>query len=244
MAAEHPSRHASGAPQGGNRDERGSAARPELHLALVAHDLQAPLRAIDGYSAVLLEESLSALGVTTVASIRNAVARMSEGVNGVLGLCRIERTPLDLREIDLRQLAEEVSGQLRMAYKFGGEVRVGEMPGVYADAPLLRLALQNLVSNAMKFSATADRPQVEIGARGCSGNVVLFVRDNGVGFDMAQAGRLFTPFQRLHCERQFEGAGIGLAIVDAIARRHGGRAWAEGVRGEGATFHVSLPAAR
>jgi signal transduction histidine kinase len=207
----------------------------------VAHDLRAPLRGINGFSAALLEDLGDSLGPEAkhqLTRISAGAVRMGELIDALLGLSRVSRAELTRQPVNLTKLANEVLAQLRAAEP-SREVRTTVEEGltVHGDPHLLRAVLENLIGNAWKFVGKSDAPLIEVGRdeRG------YFVRDNGAGFDMAYAGKLFAPFQRLHAATEFPGTGIGLATVQRIIRRHGGTIWAEGVVGKGATFRFTVP---
>lgn len=208
----------------------------------VSHDLRAPLRAIDGFSQVLEESSAPALdhsGRDALGRIRRATKRMGDLIEDLLSLSRISRSRLDTEPVNLTTLAELVVAELRAATP-DRSVAVDIAPGLSAlgDPRLLRIALENLLGNAWKYSARTAGACIEFGS---TSDGEFFIRDNGCGFDMAQADRLFTPFQRLHREGEFEGSGIGLATVQRIVHRHGGQIRAQGAPGQGATFYFTLP---
>jgi len=210
----------------------------------VSHDLRAPLRGINGFSRLLLEDygdRLDAQGRAYLERICAATLRMSETIDGMIDLARLTRDPIHLADVDLSRLAEPIVRELRNAEP-ERHVDFAAAPGLIArgDERLLRVVLHNLLSNAWKFSARQAAPSVELGQiRGDAGNA-FFVRDNGAGFDMKYADKLFGAFQRLHGVKEFDGTGIGLATVLRIVQRHGGRAWAEGAVGTGATVFFTL----
>src|SRR5439155_87466 len=161
---------------------------------------------------------------------------------GLLSLSRTSRAELRIASVNLEKLVGEVRDKLILAS--GGraiEWQIGALPEVEADPALLRVVVENLLSNAVKFSRKRDPARIEVGAQTDSKEQVIFVRDNGAGFDGKYASRLFNVFQRLHSQQEFEGAGMGLAIVQGIILRHGGRVWADGKEGEGASFYFALP---
>jgi light-regulated signal transduction histidine kinase (bacteriophytochrome) len=211
----------------------------------VAHDLRAPLRSIDGFSSALLDEHLEQLdpeGQGYLQRVRAASQRMSELIDDLLSLARISRSELRLSNFDLAPVAKKV--WTRLSESHPGRVVDFRVPGslpVRADQGLLEVVLENLLGNAWKFTGKTPSPRVELGCVEKNGERIYTVRDNGAGFDMAYAGKLFAPFQRLHRSTEFEGTGIGLATVQRVIRRHGGRLWAEGAVGQGATFSFSLP---
>lgn len=211
----------------------------------VSHDLRAPLRHIDGFSQFLLEdfaEPLGDKGQACLHRIRNATRRMGQLINDLLDLSRVSREELMCREIDMTALCHEVAEELRETEPDRNvSLVIAQGMTSWGDSSLLRIVMHNLMGNAWKYTAREERPLIEVGVLNCCGERTYFVRDNGVGFNMAYADRLFGPFQRLHAEDQFEGTGIGLATVQRIVHRHGGRIWAEGESGKGATFYFTIP---
>jgi len=210
----------------------------------VSHDLRAPLRALDGFSAALLADypdKLDEQGRHYLSRIQEASRRMGQLINDLLNLSRVTRAEFARQRVDLTALAREIAAELQQ-HDPGRQVAfsIPERLEVQADPRLLRIALQNLLENAWKF--TGPRPQacIEIGVSEQSGERIYHVRDNGVGFDMAYAAKLFAPFQRLHAMHEFPGTGIGLATVQRIITRHGGRIWPEAVVDQGATFYFTL----
>ena len=211
----------------------------------VSHDLRAPLRRILGFADALRDTAdggQSASSLQLIGNIRNSVTRMSELIDALLKLARFSRTPLLRKAVDVSAVVRGIAAELRQI----DEARVIEfvVPDnvtAYADEPLLLIVLENLLGNAWKFTAACASARVEFGVlAGVEGTPAYFVRDNGAGFDMAYAGKLFAPFQRLHSEKEFPGIGIGLATVQRIINRHGGRVWAESALGAGATFSFTL----
>ncbi|MDX2170564.1 MAG: PAS domain S-box protein [Deltaproteobacteria bacterium] len=209
----------------------------------VSHDLRAPLRAIDGFSQALLEDYgalLDARGRGYLDRVRHGARRMGELIDDLLTLARVMRTELSRETVDLSGLAREVVDELRRAQPgHTPSVTIGSGLVASGDPTLLRSLLGNLIGNAWKFSGTRAAPQIEFGAA-AGQPPVYFVRDNGVGFDMTYADKLFGPFSRLHNPDEFEGTGIGLATVHRIVARHGGRVWAESAPEQGATFYFTL----
>ena len=208
----------------------------------VSHDLRAPLRAINGFSEILLDSEqavLSEEGKTLLDRVARNASRMGELIDDILEYSRSSRQEMAPREIDLRELVEGVVDELLPAYP-DARVDIGPLPSVRGDATMLAQVMQNLVGNALKFSAKCEKPEVEIGLTMADGERVFFVRDNGAGFDMQYSAKLFGMFQRMHHESQFPGTGVGLAIVKRLIERHGGRIWAEAAPGKGATFHFTL----
>lgn len=211
----------------------------------VSHDLRAPLRAIDGFSAMVAEdaaEHLTAADVEHLQRVRNAAQRMGLLIDDLLGLSRTARKDLTVTSVDLTGLAEEVSAELRREQP-EREVDLVIAPHLRADADpaLLRMILVNLLDNAWKFTSKHETARVEVGAREVDGECVFFVRDDGAGFDTRHARKLFGAFERMHSPGEFEGTGIGLATVQRLVTRHGGRIWAEAEVEKGATFYFTLP---
>lgn len=213
----------------------------------VSHDLRTPLRAIEGFSHILLEEhatSLDAEGRSCLERICQAVTRMGLLIDDLLRLSRVARTELQPEAVDLGQVAESVLAELRQADP-DRQVEAVLSPGllVRADPGLVRVLLANLLGNAWKFTSRHPLARIELAETAKDGERVFLVRDDGAGFDMQYAGKLFGPFQRLHSQQDFAGTGIGLAIVQRIVQRHGGRCWAEAHLEKGATFFFTLPLA-
>ena len=213
----------------------------------VFQDLRAPLRAINGFSLALVEDhadQLDSLGKDYLGRVRAASQRMGQQMDALLRLWRTLRKDLHWSPVHLSALANEIAGTLQ---RTGAERRVifSIAAGIRAegDVALLRDVLSNLMENAWKFTGKCSEARIEFGAGDGDGERVYFVRDNGVGFDMQYADKLFGAFQRMHEPGQFEGAGIGLATVQRIVRRHGGRVWAEATVGKGATFYFTLGSA-
>jgi PAS domain S-box-containing protein len=211
----------------------------------VSHDLRAPLRAIDGFAQALREDSgdrLDAEGQDYIDRIRAGAQRMGSLIDDLLQLARVGRIALHPGTVDLSAMAHEIATSLRAAYP-GREVAIDILPGLVArgDPTLLRMLLTNLLDNAWKYTGRVAAARVGLEAARHDGEQVYCVRDNGAGFDMQYAGRLFRPFQRLHRSAEFAGTGVGLAIVERIVVRHGGRVWAEAEPGKGARFYFTLP---
>jgi signal transduction histidine kinase len=210
----------------------------------VSHDLRAPLRAIDGFGLALIEdcgEQLDERGTDYLRRVRAATQRMGELIDDILTLSRVSRAEMNREVVDLSALARNSVARLRDgASDRDTEVVIAPDVTTRGDARLLRIALDNLLGNAWKFTSSQLEPRIEFGSRaGDGGGTVFFVRDNGAGFDPRYADKLFKPFQRLHTDQDFEGNGIGLATVARVIDRHGGRVWAEGRLGEGATFYFT-----
>jgi signal transduction histidine kinase/DNA-binding response OmpR family regulator len=212
----------------------------------VSHDLRAPLRHIDGFIELLRRNIRSALdeqGRHYMDAISGAAQKMGLLIDDLLAFSRMRRHDLSLQKIDLEHLVRDAIEEIEPDAA-GKNIawRVSDLPTVRGDATMLRVVLDNLISNALKFTRTRHQAQIEIGLQpGLESETVIFVRDNGVGFDMAHADKLFGVFQRLHHDERFEGTGIGLANVRRIISRHGGRTWAEGKADQGATFYFALP---
>jgi len=210
----------------------------------VSHDLRAPVRHIDGFVKLLEREQPPASDKAAhyLRTIAASSRRMAALIDDLLALSRTGRTPLDLKTVPLRQLVEEVIVDLRPdVARRRIEWRVAPLPAVRGDPSLLRVVLQNLLENAVKYTKLERAAAIEIGAlRLEDGATAIFVRDNGVGFDMRYAERLFGVFQRLHRADEFEGTGIGLATARRVVHRHGGRIWGEGEPGRGACFYFTV----
>jgi signal transduction histidine kinase len=212
----------------------------------VSHDLRGPLRHVSGYIALLVDDCSSQLNDTVreyLQRITKANSRMNDLIDAMLHLSRTTRSnTLSVREINLSRMAREIAAELTASapdrtvnFRIAGDIKV------YGDPRLVRQVMENLMENAWKYSAGKETAVIEVGNKTDGREATLFVKDNGAGFDMAFADKLFTPFERLHSEQEFEGIGIGLATVRKIVRRHGGRVWAESSVGEGATFFFTLP---
>jgi light-regulated signal transduction histidine kinase (bacteriophytochrome) len=210
----------------------------------VSHDLRAPLRAVNGFSEIVVnqfgpqlpEEARRFLGI-----IRESALEMGELIDDLLAFSRLSRQPLTKHPVDMHRLVNDCLQDL--ASERNGrqvEVRIGELPQALGDPSLMKQAWSNLLSNALKYTRRRKQAVVEIGCLRQSEEAVYFVRDNGAGFDMQYADKLFGVFQRLHRAEEFEGTGVGLAIVQRIIHRHGGRVWAEGALDRGATFYFTL----
>ena len=212
----------------------------------VSHDLRAPLRSVDSFSQIILDEyseKLDEEGVKYLRRIRAGAQNMGQLINDLLNLSRVSRGLLTRKPVNLSSIASMVVNELR-DQEPRRSVQVEIAPDIPAngDAPLLRVVMTNLIGNAWKFTGKHEKACLEFGASSEEGVLTYFVRDNGAGFDMTYASQLFTPFQRLHQATEFAGTGIGLATVQRIVERHGGRIWAESSVGEGATFFFTLAA--
>jgi light-regulated signal transduction histidine kinase (bacteriophytochrome) len=214
----------------------------------VAHDLRSPLRALSGYSEALVEDygdRLDETGRWYAERIQAATERMSALIDDLINLSSVSRAELSLGPVNLSAEVAAIAGELQ-AREPGRPVRFALQEGVWANADhiLIRTVLQNLLDNAWKYTAKRDSATIEFGTTAAKdAGVCCYVRDNGAGFDPAFGGKLFQPFQRLHAVTEFPGSGIGLASVRRIIERHGGRVWAEGAVGRGATFYFTMDAA-
>lgn len=211
----------------------------------VSHDLRAPLRIADGYSRMLLEDhapQLSAEGRRIVDTIRGNLERMARMIDDLLAFSKVSREEIAPDTVDMNELVGLVIEEIRASS--GGtqaQFAVGRLPPARGDRSMIRQALTNLISNAVKYTRHTKEAKIQVGARTEGDKNIYHVQDNGAGFDMRHAEKLFRVFQRLHTEREFEGTGVGLAIVEQVVHRHGGRVWAQAKVNEGATFHFSLP---
>lgn len=214
----------------------------------VSHDLRAPLRHISGFADMLrtkIAAKTDGDGLRYLGIITESARKAGHLIDDLLSFSRMGRTELQHSLVDMQALAQEVQSDLSLDESEQAIVwRLGELPVVEGDVSMLRLVLQNLISNAMKYTRQCTEAHIEIGCATRENEYVFHVKDNGVGFDMKYVNKLFGVFQRLHSEADFEGTGIGLANVQRIITRHGGRTWAEGVPDEGATFFFSLPRAK
>ena len=226
--------------------ESADAANRELEAFSysVSHDLRTPLQSIDGFSLALLEDYehlLDARGSDYLRRVRSATQRMGQLIEDLLRLSRLTRSVLNPATVDISALARMVAARLqkaqperRVAFSIADGLKT------VGDPNLIEVALDNLIGNAWKFTGRKQEAAIEFGATEVEGATAFYVRDNGAGFDMAYAGKLFDTFQRLHPEKEFPGTGIGLSLVQRIVRRHNGRIWAQGAVGEGATFYFTL----
>jgi light-regulated signal transduction histidine kinase (bacteriophytochrome) len=226
------------------------AAKQELEAFSysVSHDLRAPLRALDGYSAILISDyhdQLDQEAQSYLTRIQEASRRMGQLIEDLLNLSRITRREVSLDRVDLSLLARQIIADL-LAQSSERQVKYEISPDlvVRADPGLIKIALENLLHNALKYSSKKEVALIQVGVLNQPGpqGRIYFVRDNGAGFDMTYANKLFTPFQRLHGAQEFPGTGIGLTIVQRIISRHGGRIWPEASVNQGATFYFTLGA--
>jgi light-regulated signal transduction histidine kinase (bacteriophytochrome) len=211
----------------------------------VSHDLRAPLRILVGLSDIVIEDYYDKLddkGKKLLHSLRGEAARMDKLVQALLHLSRVGRQEMKVDEIDMEKQAGLIAADLKaLAPERNIEVTIEQLPPIRGDITLIRQVFTNLLSNAVKFTGAKDLALITVGGLSGDSENVYYVKDNGVGFDMAHADKLFGVFRRMHSEKEFEGIGIGLSIVERIVKRHGGRVWAEGRPYEGATFYFSLP---
>jgi signal transduction histidine kinase len=210
----------------------------------VSHDLRAPLRSINGFSRILLEDYghlLDEEGIQTLNTIMRNGTRMGQLIDDLLAFSRLGKQHVAKLNLDMTNIARTVSDDLKEQYGNKSEIVINALPEIKGDSSMLRQVMQNLISNALKYSMKKDKPLIEIGAYRENGENVYYVKDNGAGFNMDYYDKLFGVFQRLHNATDFEGTGVGLALVHRIISKHEGRIWAEGKENEGATFYFSLP---
>lgn len=227
-----------------NEDLERAISELEAFTYSVSHDLRAPLRALNGYAEILVEDygdSIDDAGKSVIKVIRDNAINMAKLIDSLLELSRLGKKELIKGQVNVRALVLGVIETLKESQGGHTEFIVKDLPDLMADKELMKLVFMNLISNAMKYSGKQPQPVVEIGCLQERGKAVYYVKDNGAGFDMKYANKLFGVFQRLHSAQEYEGTGIGLANVNRIISRHGGKVWAEGKIGEGATFYFSLP---
>lgn len=240
----HANEHLEDEVQARTAELRATNRELEAFTYSVSHDLRSPLRSVDGFSAALLEDcgdKMDSVGRDYIGRIRAASQRMGNLIDSLLHLSRVSRQDMKTGTVDLAQLALEIVDGLRAAHR-DRQVEFVCPANLLAqgDRDLLRIVLENLLSNAWKYTSKIESPRVELSAYDRDGEVVYCVRDNGAGFDMKYVDKLFGPFQRLHRDQEFEGLGIGLATVARIIHRHGGEIWAEGQVDQGAAFYFTL----
>jgi light-regulated signal transduction histidine kinase (bacteriophytochrome) len=210
----------------------------------VSHDLRAPLRIVNGFADALLEDfghGLPPEALRYIGNLREGGRRMSELIGDLLSFSQLGRRSIERAPVDVQALVEACLAELGQATRDGAVVTVGPLAACSGDVALLKQVFLNLLSNAFKYSRNRRPARIEVGCReNEAGETVYFVRDNGTGFDMSYAHRLFHVFQRLHREQEFEGTGVGLAIVKRIVSSHGGRVWAEAAPERGATFSFTV----
>jgi signal transduction histidine kinase len=208
----------------------------------VSHDLRSPLRTLREFAKIFLEDygkDVPQEGRVLLGRVEEGGARMSQLIEDLLAFSRFSRQPLDKKPVVLADLVRRLATELRPSGSTV-DVQIGDVPDCFGDASLLEQVLSNLLSNAFKFSRKTAAPRVEVGSIRQGNELVYYVRDNGAGFDMKLAEKLFGVFQRLHPASQFEGTGVGLSIVQRIVQRHGGRIWAVSAPGQGTTFYFTL----
>jgi len=209
----------------------------------VAHDLRAPLRAVNSYAQILQEdhsESLNADGKQVLQHIRSNAIKMGALIDELLSFSRLGRKEIDRIDVDMNELIKSILDDPIVKNDLRATLNVAQLPLVKADSALLRQVLVNLISNSIKYSSKKEHPTIDIFTELKDGKIVIAVKDNGAGFDMRFSDKLFGVFQRLHSEKEFEGHGVGLSIVQRIIHKHGGQIWAEGKVNEGATFYFTL----
>jgi light-regulated signal transduction histidine kinase (bacteriophytochrome) len=210
----------------------------------VSHDLRAPLRAMSGYSQVLIEDYATHLDSDAKNFLERILVgsqQMGKLIDALLQLSRLSRTEMQYEQINLSEMATAIAAELKEQFpERDGEFIIQDGLVDYGDSWLIHVALNNLLGNAWKFASKQSEPRIEFGVTEQDGQKAYFVRDNGVGFDMAYANKLFGTFQRLHAASEFEGTGIGLATVERVVRRHNGKIWAEAAVNKGATFYFCL----
>jgi signal transduction histidine kinase/FixJ family two-component response regulator len=228
------------------RELEASNADLEAFSYSVSHDLRAPLHAVDGFCQMFIANFGSDVpreGHRLLGKVSAGAARMNQLIDDLLRFARFSRQPLEARRVPMTELVRQVAAGFQDELKGRSvELRIGQMPDCLGDGSSLEQVFTNLLSNAFKFTAGRPQARVEVGAYREAAELVYFVKDNGVGFDMQYSERLFGVFQRLHSQAEFAGTGIGLSIVHRIVRRHGGRTWADSRPEEGATLYFSLPA--
>jgi len=221
-----------------------SNAEMESFSYSVSHDLRAPLRAIGGYAAMLDEDYgklLDAEGRRLLTEVQKNSKKMGDLIDDLLALSRLGRKEMKIGTVDMTELTQEALAEVNSEYSSKTKIKIDKLDDAPADHALMLHVMTNLISNALKYSSHGTEPVVEVTSRRADDAVIYSIKDNGVGFDMTYANKLFGVFQRLHAPSQFEGTGVGLAIVKRIVERHGGNVWAEGKVNEGATFSFSLP---
>jgi light-regulated signal transduction histidine kinase (bacteriophytochrome) len=210
----------------------------------VSHDLRAPLRSIDGFSQAILEDysdKLNDEGKDYIIRVRKATQYMGKIIDDLLKLSRITRQPIEKKKVNLAEISRSIINNLKENEpKRKVRISIDTDLTVIGDDQLLRLALENLIGNAWKFSSVKSSTEIEIGKTKKNAKNVIFIKDNGAGFNMKYVDKLFVPFQRLHSNGEFPGTGIGLGIVNRIIHRHGGKIWGESKEDKGATFYFTL----
>jgi len=216
----------------------------ESFIYSVSHDLRGPLRHISGFAEILMKDIAGKLGEKDkryLSRIHDGTAKMGRLIDDLLNLSRMSRQEIQRKSIDLSEIASSVIADLSEANPTKNvEVVIKGGLAAFADRGLIEVVLSNLIGNAWKFTAKTEHSSIEFGTIEQDGKIIYYVKDNGAGFNQKYAEKMFWPFHRLHSESAFEGTGIGLAIVDRIITRHGGKVWAEGIEGKGATIYFTL----
>ncbi|MEJ0055282.1 MAG: PAS domain S-box protein [Bacteroidota bacterium] len=210
----------------------------------ISHDLRAPLRSINGFASILVNEHSSQLdddGKKMLGTVQRNASRMGILIDELLAFSKLGRKPLEKSNINMNEMVKQIIGEFESSEKFRTSVVMNDLPAADADKILIHQVWVNLISNAIKYSSRKEAPAVEIGAVVRENEIEYYVKDNGAGFSMEHANKLFGVFQRLHSQNEFEGTGVGLAIVYRVVSKHGGRVWAEASVGAGATFYFTLP---
>ncbi len=210
----------------------------------VSHDLRVPLRAIDGFSRILIEDyedKLDEEGKRLINIVRGNTMKMGQLIDDILQLSRVGRQEMRITKIDMEALVKNVYEELKSSSDKNILLKIKSFPPAYGDRILIQQILINLLSNSIKFTKSGETAVIEVGSKKGYDENIYYVRDHGVGFDMKYVNKLFGLFQRLHSQEEFEGTGVGLSIVQRIIRRHGGRVWGEGKVDEGATIYFTLP---
>jgi light-regulated signal transduction histidine kinase (bacteriophytochrome) len=209
----------------------------------VSHDLRAPLRAVNGYAQMLREDygaSFDEEGNRIIENIKSNATKMGQLIDDLLAFSRLGRKEIQKRDIDLNELLEAIVIDINKTSHHKAAIQFKSLHHVKADYGLLYQAMFNLVSNGVKYSSKKENPMVEISSKEEDGKIVISIKDNGAGFDMRYVDKLFGVFQRLHSQDEFDGTGVGLAIVQRVISKHNGKVWAEGKVNRGATFYISL----
>lgn len=210
----------------------------------IAHDLRTPLRIVHGYSEMLQEDykqSLDEDGKRILRNIQQNASKMGRLIDDLLAFSRLGKKELLLNPVNMNELTREVTDDLNKSVHHIAQINIAVLPNIPGDYSLLYQVLYNLISNAIKYSSRKPHPQIQIASETLNTEIIYSIKDNGAGFDMKYAGKLFNVFQRLHTDTEFEGTGIGLAIASRIIGKHNGKIWAEAKPGMGATFYISLP---
>lgn len=210
----------------------------------ISHDLRAPLRALDGYSRMIEEDYKDLLddeGKRLLGNIQYNAKKMGDLVDDLLAFSRLGKQEMRRSQVDMNEEVGSVLGELSDSMPHKAAIQVKKLPPSHADRSLIRQVWVNLISNAIKYSGKRETPEVEIGSEMTENGMTYYIKDNGVGFSMDYVSKLFGVFQRLHSSSEFEGTGIGLAIVHRIVSKHGGKVWASGILNKGATFYFTLP---